>query len=170
MAASSEVSKILQDYGALDSVKKRLMEKQRSLSDSVTEDLEHLLFMDSSQVCQARMLAIDKACVSRSKAQGLMEFIGRDNSDTLRLQEQVKRMHLRDYDDAVRAQVLIQEYLKESDEHEGAVTSGLISLQKERKEAISKQNVACLVLLIETFKNISTISVQEVRVHQIEEI
>lgn len=160
---NSDVSKFLQDYGALDSVKKRMLDKQRSLSDAVTEDLEHLLFMDSVQSCHSKMLAIDKACLSRSKVQTIMEFIARDHSDATRLQEQVKRMHLRDYDDAVRAQTLIHEYLKESDQHESVVTSGLISLQKERKEAVSKQNVAYLVLLVETFKNISTSSVQEVR-------
>lgn len=76
-------------------------------------------------------------------------------------------MHLRDFDDAVRAQALIHEYLK-GEEHEGAVTSGLISLQKERKDAVSKQNVAYLVLLIETFKNISTVSIQEVMIVEVE--
>ncbi len=81
----------------------------------MAEDLENLLFVESTEVCKTKLLALEKACVSKSKAETLLDYLSRDNSEISKLQDQVKRMHLRDFDDALRADTLIQDYLKESE-------------------------------------------------------
>ena len=99
--------------------------------------------------------------MGNTKQETVLDFLSRDNSDLSKVQESIKRMHQRDFDDALTASELIQNYLKDSETDE-TVISGLICLQKDYQSAVNDQNVAYLALLLEAFRNVSDISIQEV--------
>eukprot|EP00347_Sterkiella_histriomuscorum_P021714 403333020 len=157
-----EVKSMLQEFGMLEMIKKRISEKQRILQDQINSNLLDLLFARSKESCSKKLQQIMKFFEAKFQKldsnESILEYICQDFTDLKKIQDQFQKIHTKENDSASKAQSLIDQHLMTNDE---AITMGLLCLQKDYEKAIQDQNVAYLVILINAYKRVSQDPIQE---------
>lgn len=92
----------MQDYGAYESFKKRVTDKQRQLTNLIGQQLQDFLYIKSYDTCLRKIVQIGNAVSAKleklEQEQETIEFVTRETSDIKRMQELFNKIHAKDYE------------------------------------------------------------------------